>query len=218
MLSFFIYPMVIGDRYGSGYNRFDGQILEIKLVSLPPEIFTGQKISSLDGHMIAFGTPDDFQGPDEIAQEGNVLLAKGSGEYRSAKTLALDAAANYRFSAEFRMKSGTPAKIAAGFIPLDENGTAIHPTAVNPIRGTETEVAESAPKGSRMIKVKDASHWKNNISYGFIALNAKDGFSDLPNRNVMPIVKVSDVFTVPIYSPFLRTETLSEISITSLSL
>jgi len=30
-----IYPLVIGDRYGSSYNRFDGQILEVKLTALP---------------------------------------------------------------------------------------------------------------------------------------------------------------------------------------
>lgn len=29
------YPAVIGDRYSSGYNRFDGQILEVKLTNLP---------------------------------------------------------------------------------------------------------------------------------------------------------------------------------------
>jgi hypothetical protein len=29
------YPLVIGDRFGSSYNRFDGQILEAKLTALP---------------------------------------------------------------------------------------------------------------------------------------------------------------------------------------
>ena len=31
-----VYPLVIGDRFGSGFNRFDGQILEVKLTALPP--------------------------------------------------------------------------------------------------------------------------------------------------------------------------------------
>ena len=30
-----VYPLVIGDRFGSRYNRFDGQILEVKLTALP---------------------------------------------------------------------------------------------------------------------------------------------------------------------------------------
>ena len=30
-----VYPLVIGDRFSSGYNRFDGQILEVKLTALP---------------------------------------------------------------------------------------------------------------------------------------------------------------------------------------
>lgn len=30
-----VYPLVIGDRFGSSYNRFDGQILEVKLTALP---------------------------------------------------------------------------------------------------------------------------------------------------------------------------------------
>jgi hypothetical protein len=29
------YPLIIGDRYRSGFNRFDGQILEVKLTALP---------------------------------------------------------------------------------------------------------------------------------------------------------------------------------------
>ena len=31
-----VYPLVIGDRFNSGFNRFDGQILEVKLTALPP--------------------------------------------------------------------------------------------------------------------------------------------------------------------------------------
>ena len=30
-----VYPLVIGDRYKSNYNRFDGQILKVKLTALP---------------------------------------------------------------------------------------------------------------------------------------------------------------------------------------
>ena len=32
-----VYPLVIGDRFSSGYNRFDGQILEVKLTALPSQ-------------------------------------------------------------------------------------------------------------------------------------------------------------------------------------
>ena len=32
-----VYPLVIGDRYSSRYNRFDGHILEVKLTALPPQ-------------------------------------------------------------------------------------------------------------------------------------------------------------------------------------
>ena len=32
-----VYPLVIGDRYNSLYNRFDGQILEVKLTELPSQ-------------------------------------------------------------------------------------------------------------------------------------------------------------------------------------
>lgn len=30
-----VYPLVIGDRYNSSFNRFDGQIVEVKLTALP---------------------------------------------------------------------------------------------------------------------------------------------------------------------------------------
>ena len=152
-------------------------------------LFTALPIFGMDGLMINFGSPADFQKPEACTQEGNVLRVKSSGEYRSAKTLTLDAAKNYRFSAEFRMKSGTPAKILSGFIPLDENGKAIHPSAVKIIPSTETEVAADAYRGEKILRVKDASRWKDKNAYGFIALIVKDDFSDLPNRNILPIAK-----------------------------
>ena len=37
-LSEAVYPVVIGDRYGSIYRRFDGQILEVKLTALPSPV------------------------------------------------------------------------------------------------------------------------------------------------------------------------------------
>ena len=194
------FPVLTSTRYNSNSVRLrihlrefeNGEnvyIDDIRLMDIGPAAVYGKPESTGLMKPVILSAPADFQKPEAFTQEGNVLQVKGSGEFYSAKVFPLDAAKNYRFSAEFRMKLNSTAKILSGFIPLDENGKAIHPIAVKTVPDTETEVAESAPKGSRMIKVKDASRWKNNTSSGFIALSVKDDFSDLPNRNVLPIAK-----------------------------
>ena len=137
---------------------------------------------------VLFGSPEDFRNPKVFVREGDLLLVKGRGIFFSAKTLDVDPAGHYHFSVEYRTRSGSPVKILTGFVPLDGNGKAIPAKAVSRIPGTETKIAATAEKGSRVIKVADASAW-NVKNAGFIALNAKDDFSDLPNPEVLQIAE-----------------------------
>ena len=136
---------------------------------------------------VLFSSPEDFQNPKAFVKDGDLLLVKGRGVFFSAKTLDVDPAGHYQFSAEYRTRSGSPVKILTGFLPLDGNGKAIPAKAVSRIPGTETKTA-AAEKGSRVIQVENAFAWDEKKT-GFIALNAKDDLSDLPNPEVLPIAE-----------------------------
>lgn len=102
----------------------------------------------------------------------------------SAKTLTPDPAKKYKISGEFRLKEGVETGLAyLGFAPFDADGKLISPASVNTIPKTETVVAKAAAAGDTVIYVKDASKWKANDAHGHIAFDAKEDFSDLPNRN-----------------------------------
>ena len=93
-------------------------------------------------------SPEDFQNPKAFVKEGNLLLVKGRGIFFSAKTLDIDSAGHYQFSAEYRTRSGSPVKILTGFVPLDGNGKTIPAKAVSRIPGTETKIAATAEKAA----------------------------------------------------------------------
>ena len=134
-------------------------------------------------------SPEDFQNPKAFVKEGDLLLVKGRGVFFSAKTIDVDPAGNYHFSVEYRTRSGSPVKILTGFVPLDGNGKAISAKTVGRITGTETETVVEAYRGEKILRVKDASGWKVNLSDGYVAFDAKADLSDLPNPSVFPMVK-----------------------------
>ena len=155
---------------------------------------------------VTFGAPEDFQNPKVFVREGDLLLVKGRGIFFSAKTLDVDPAGNYHFSVEYRTRSGSPVKILTGFVPLDGNGKAIPAKTVSRIPGTETETAAEAYRGEKILRVKDASKWKADLSDGYVAFDAKADLSDLPNASVFPMVKngvekEGDVWKITLKNP-----------------
>ncbi|MBO4631901.1 MAG: hypothetical protein J5858_08270 [Lentisphaeria bacterium] len=133
--------------------------------------------------------PEDFTKPTEVTQENDILVVKGKASLYSAEALKLDPAKKYKLSGEFRLRSGTPVQVRLGYLPLDRKNRGIYPLYVNTVPDTETEIAASVRRGGKVISVKDASKWKNTNALCYVAFNAKDDFSDLPNRSVIPIAK-----------------------------
>ncbi|MBO7146378.1 MAG: hypothetical protein J6W81_01360 [Lentisphaeria bacterium] len=133
--------------------------------------------------------PEDFRKPAGIVQENDILIIKGKKELLSNQKLVLDPAKKYRLSGQFRLQSGSPVRVWMGYNALDSKGRTIYPIYVLARSGTETELAEDVKPGDKVIKIKDGSKWNANSPYTLIAFNAKDDFSDLPNRAVDRIVK-----------------------------
>ena len=97
------------------------------------------------------------------------------------RSFAVDPEAEYEISGMFR----TPADQAKltyfdlGFSPVDADGVIIDGTAVLCKTDSLSVLAEDAKSGTKSIRIKKAPNWFTN---GFIAFNAKEDLSDLPNR------------------------------------
>ena len=131
--------------------------------------------------------PADFEKTKKITQESELLLVNGSGDFFTAKDFKLDPAKKYKLSGQFRLRSGSPVQVWLGYAPLNSKKKVLFPIYVNPVANTGTEVVAAARRGTKLMKVKDASKWKQRSCY--VAFNVKDDFSDLPNFSVLAIAK-----------------------------
>lgn len=133
--------------------------------------------------------PEDFIPANRVIQTEDGLSAKGLGALFSVKSVTIDPAKKYQISGDFRMKSGKPVSLYFGFAPYDAQNRAIPPSLVFISAASQTEVAEDAKKGDKVIKVKDASKWDVKRGYCHIAFGVKEDLSDLPNRDLAATVK-----------------------------
>ena len=133
--------------------------------------------------------PADFTPVKRIVKVEDAFSVKGGAVILSAKMFTLDPAKKYEISGDFCQKGGKQVNLYLGFAPYDANGRLISSNMVNIVKNTQTEVAEDAKKGDKIIKVKDASKWNTKSKYSHIAFGAKEDFSDLPNSILLPTVK-----------------------------
>ena len=100
-------------------------------------------------------------------------------------------------------KDGDRSLIYAGFNVFDKSGRVLNCFNCYAVPNTMTEVVEDAPKGAKVIKVKDASKFKK--PYGTLNAGAKADLSDLPNFNVLgyvtDFVQKDDVWEVSLQYP-----------------
>ena len=163
-------------------------------------------VSAEENELLKIESPADFQETASITQAKDGVVIKGKGIFLSKEELAVDPSVKYRISGEFRMKSGKPASVWLGFCPFDKKGSRIYPGYVNPVKDTQTVLAEDAKKGDKFLKVKDASKWDTKLPYGYIAFKTADGYSDLPNPTIRKTVvpnaqKNGDVWEVMLAKP-----------------
>ena len=151
-------------------------------------LFAAVAVSAFAEEIAAIKAPADFRQAKSVSFEDGVFSFKGKGTLSSVVKLPADPAKKYRLSGEFRAKDGTvPARVYFGLIPLDAEGKQIQPYHIHVIPGSATETVADAKKGDKNLLVRKAS-WAGQAPHSFVAFNAKDDLSDLPNRDVIYIV------------------------------
>ena len=152
----------------------------------------------------------DFTSSGKVVANAAEKSFAATGAYAKvvSKPIQIDPAKKYRLSGKFRAAPGTePQPLYFGFIPLDGKGKQIESFHVNIMKNAKvSELAAPLAKGDKVVKVKDASTWNAATPWGFIAFNAKEDSSDLPNSDLLPIVekkieKKGDVWEVTLKKP-----------------
>ena len=99
----------------------------------------------------------------------------------SEKLIPVEAGKKYTLSGSFKSLGNKTSKVYYGFMPHDKNRKYIHTYHSNVILGSATILARECKKGDKVLVIKANKKWKKNH---IVAFNAKDDFSDLPNRNI----------------------------------
>jgi hypothetical protein len=95
----------------------------------------------------------------------------------------------YTLSGTFKSLGKKPSKVYYGFKCYDKDKKWISSLHSNVMTGSATVLAADCKKGDKKIVVKANKKWAKNYA---VAFNAKDDFSDLPNREIVyKITKVT---------------------------
>ncbi len=128
----------------------------------------------------------DWTKDPNVSDADGVLNVKKQTRIFSAK-FDIDPSKKYTLKFSCRTvnaeKDGDRSLIFAGFAVFDKNGREINSYHSSVVPNTMTEVVEDAPKGAKVIKLKDCSKFKK--PYGTLAADAKEDLSDLPNFNFL---------------------------------
>ena len=131
----------------------------------------------------------DFPKPANMVEvDGEKVFESIPRVVLSTKNFEVDLEKTYLLKGSFRNPSDEEINIYFGFAPIDSDGKIIYPQNVNCAKGTETELAEDVKAGDTVIKLKDGTGWAKTGKYWFVAFNAKDDLSDLPNRDLSTAV------------------------------
>ena len=135
------------------------------------------------------GAPDSWGGGTTTELDGAKLL-EGTGIRVAEGGYTIDPSKTYRLSGKFKAReSSTKGNLLFGLAPHDRSLKPISATQVNPVKCTDTVLADDALTGSTKIKVKNASSWKSG-EYMAVAFNARPDFGDLPNRELIQVTKI----------------------------
>ena len=181
------------------------KLKHISLLTLAGMLSTAISAQEIDYNKAeTWGHPQIKAGTDGAALN---VLTPTSAKHNTL--IKLDKNATYTFSGEIRRAPGTPeAPYLIGFFAYDKNRRLISPQNMAYVKGTQTELVETAVYKSKTLKVKDASKWQKG-SWFFVAFDAKDDLSDLPNFNlsangISDIKKVEDGWLVTLAKPLIR--------------
>jgi len=101
----------------------------------------------------------------------------------SEKLTPVKAGKKYLLSGSFKSLGKAPSKVYYGFVCYDKKKRQISTLNSNLVLGSATTLAKACKKGDKTLVIKANKKWKAG-NYA-IAFNAKDDFSDLPNREIV---------------------------------
>lgn len=118
------------------------------------------------------------------------INAKNSGEYFemqgatviSSELIPIEQLKKYQLKGSFKNPTGTPVTLLFGVVSFDANKKEINVISVSAIKGTDTVLAENCSPEDKIIKVNDASAWKNNGA-STVVFETDRELKDLPNYN-----------------------------------
>lgn len=138
----------------------------------------------------ALNSAADWNKNANVTDVDGVINVKKNNVILLSKKFDIDPAKKYTLKFSCRAvnieKDGDRSMIYAGFNVFDKTGRVINCYNCCTVPNTMTEVVEDAPKGAKVIKLKDASKFRK--PYGTLNAGAKDDLSDLPNYNLLGYV------------------------------
>lgn len=134
--------------------------------------------------------PELWSNPSAMTIKGEDALSISNRHLLTSKqTFQIDAAKTYKLSFKIRaVGEEAPATSYVGFSLKDARNQPFSPWYVNPLKGTESELAADVKKGDKILKLKATKPWNNPQPHWVVAFDAVEDFSDLPNRNISPVI------------------------------
>lgn len=157
---------------------------------------------SLSAETIKYDLKKEFANNRQVSFNGDVMTFKGPGSL-VFKPIKLDPAAKYTLTVTVK-KDGSAKAFAyhCGFYCYDKAGRMIVCQNISSSKPSFTSLAKDVKPGDKTVTVKDGSKWRKG---GLVAFNAKQDYSDLPNREVVgqitKIEKQGDVWVITLSSP-----------------
>lgn len=114
----------------------------------------------------------------------------------AAPYLPVDPAKKYKLSGKFRLAkplAPKPGKLKFGIQTYDKDKRPIQPEYTTVIARTETTLVAPAEYGQRTVTIANGKQWKIIPNFSYIAFNASDDFSDLPNRSTIAITGIKNL-------------------------
>ncbi len=147
-------------------------------------IFVAGVLAASDASVRTFPEINDWLDAKSLTKlENGTLGIQGGGGAQTAEIFPVDPSKRSVLSGEFRGMPGCDPKATFSFalIVYDKDMRRIEGKEINPIKGTDTFLVEDCTTNDTILKVVDAGKFTRG---GFVAFNARDGYKDLPNREI----------------------------------
>ena len=151
-------------------------------------VLAGISFFTLGAEDFTFSSPADWENSADLRKNApGKMQLRLAGRMLSAKKCTFEPGKSYYITGAVRAAAGSvPGNILLGLRMYDSAGEHIPMHCIYYVEDSITELLEATEPTDKTIVVKDASKWKT-AAHMVLAFNAKNDFSDLPNRNIVEI-------------------------------